>query len=205
MELSSNLNRGLEGETPLDDISGLKPRWVRTVKDLEAVEFENISKAVDKYLGRRPTPLVAPFSLDWIIQVHGEMLSKVWSWAGKLRQKDGYNIGIAAYRIGLELESLSQSVACWKDEGGDVCEQAAMLHHRAVWIHPFHNGNGRWSRLLSQTWEYQQTGSYTEWPEAKIWDGVSAIRSEYIGALREADTGNYEPLILLHARYNQRR
>ena len=34
----------------------------------------------------------------------------------------------------------------------DLSEQAVLLHHRAVQIHPFENGNGRWSRLLANIW-----------------------------------------------------
>ena len=50
-----NLTRGLPGETPLDDISGLKLPWVRTVAALSKVEFTNVGKAIYKYTARKPT------------------------------------------------------------------------------------------------------------------------------------------------------
>jgi len=106
-----NLNRGLIGETPLDDISSLRPRHVQTVVALADVEFLNITKAVNKYLARRPTPRIAPFTREWMVKVHREMLGEVWTWAGKLRQKDGYNVGIEAYRIASEIEQLAQDIA----------------------------------------------------------------------------------------------
>ncbi|KKM65422.1 hypothetical protein LCGC14_1491450 [marine sediment metagenome] len=201
--MTPDLNRGLPGETPLDDISGLKLSWVRTVGQLWEAEFVNVSKVVTRYLSRRPTRRMAPMTREWMIRLHGEMLKDVWSWAGELRRKDGCNVGVQAYRIEMALEELAQRVAFWRAEGGDVVEQAAILHHRAVWIHPFHNGNGRWARLLSQIWQYQRSDGYTAWPEDEIWQGTSTIRNEYIAALTEADEGDFGPLIAMHRLYSE--
>ena len=41
-----------EGATSIDDISGLKIPWVKTIEDLNKVEAENISIAVSQYLLR---------------------------------------------------------------------------------------------------------------------------------------------------------
>ena len=196
-----NLNRGLVGETPIDDVSGLIPRHVRTVSQLNVVENANVGEAIHKYLSRRPTKRMAPFTRRWMLNVHHVMLGKVWSWAGKIRTTDGLNIGIPASSVGPALEQLAQDIDYWAEHGGDVMEQAAYVHHKAASIHPFLNGNGRWARLLGQIWQYRLAGYYTEWPESGIWNGTSPVRPEYIEALQEADRGNLGPLINLQARY----
>lgn len=55
--------KSLPGETPIDDISGLKLRNVRTRRELAVAEAENIAKAVVKYLASRPNRRRAPFTV----------------------------------------------------------------------------------------------------------------------------------------------
>jgi hypothetical protein len=50
-----------------------------------------------------------------------------------------------------QLHDLACDLAYWQKHWPDTLEQAVHLHHRAVQIHPFPNGNGRWSRLLATT------------------------------------------------------
>lgn len=59
----------------------------------------------------------------------------------------------------------------------DVVERAARLHHRAVEIHPFVNGNGRWARTLSNIYLVNQRSPYVAWPEGVIGD-ASEIRRD---------------------------
>ena len=75
-----------------------------------------------------------------------------------------------------------------------------MLHHRAVHIHPFPNGNGRWSRMLASIWLWLHDHPPTHWPEETL--GVESVaRSECLAAIRAADDGDYGPLIELHRRH----
>ena len=76
----------------------------------------------------------------------------------------------------------------------------AVLHHRAVEIHPFVNGNGRWGRMLTNIWLALRDNSYVAWPEETI-GAESPIRGDYIRALRQADAGDIEPLLKMHRRY----
>ena len=195
-----DLNRGLPGETPITDISGLIPKHVRTVRDLGLVEIGNTVEAIAKYLSRKPTRRMAPFTRKWMLRVHKEMFGEVWSWAGQVRTTE-LNIGVAAYRVVPEMEGLAQDIAGWANHAADPMEQSARIHHRTVQIHPFLNGNGRWARLLGQIWQFQKMGFYAEWPEAQMWEEVSPLRGEYIGALKEADRGNLEPLLDLQQRF----
>jgi fido (protein-threonine AMPylation protein) len=100
-------------------------------------------------------------------------------------------------RLGFLLGDLK----CWSTYGTPMHEQAAMLHHRAVVIHPFENGNGRWSRLMANIGLHLNQAPLIDWPNQIIGKKDSAIRLEYLGTLAEADNGNMEPLLSLQKRF----
>ncbi len=190
----------VSGETPIDDISGLKPRGVTTRAQLNDVEARNIRKAVMKYLVIKPTRRQAPFTLDWCYKLHRQMFGDVWRWAGQKRATE-LNLGVPVHQIDLGLKALMDDLAYWrKAREMDIIEQATRLHHRAVVLHPFLSGNGRWSRLLANIFLKQAAGKITLWPEETV-GSSSVIRDEYLAAVRGADKGNYEPLVALHRRY----
>ena len=135
-----------------------------------------------------------------MLRLHREMLGKVWRWAGKIRRAE-LNLGIDWHLIMEQLENLARDAACWLDSNArDLIEEATIMHHRAVWIHPFMGGNGRWSRLLAEIWLRRNEHPGIAWPEAGLSEGQSPIRDEYIDALHEADKGDVDPLIALHRR-----
>jgi Fic family protein len=84
-----------------------------------------------------------------------------------------------------------------------LLEQSARLHYRAVWIHPFWNGNGRWARLLANIWLGRHKNPLILWPESIGQE--SPIRNDYLRALNAADDGEFDPLLALHSRYADRR
>src|SRR5271170_3484606 len=83
----------IPGETPIDDVSGLKVKGITLRKELNVVEAENIRKAVVKYLASKPTRGSARFDLVWAMKLHREMFGDVWNWAGKPRTCN-LNLGI---------------------------------------------------------------------------------------------------------------
>ena len=188
----------LDGETPID-ISHVKVKGVGSRRQLNEFEAANILSAVTRYLSGRPTRRMAPFTLRWVKRLHREMFGDVWTWAGKFRRED-LNSGITWYQIETSLENLLEDLKEWTGSGLDIVEQAAMLHHSAVQIHPFPNGNGRWARMLANILLKQNGHSPIQWPEDLI-GSESAIRSEYLDAIRAADQGDSEPLVSLHRRY----
>jgi Fic family protein len=130
------------------------------------------------------------------------MFGDVWKWAGKPREKNvsmGTAQGSPPQQIELLMTELLACLPYW--EGTPLVEQAAMLHHRAVLIHPFNNGNGRWSRLLANIWLRLHKQPYPRWPEEDIGGGESPIRKEYIRAIEAADQGEYGALMGLHVKY----
>lgn len=138
----------LPGETPFDP-SGLRfpyKKWVKTRAQLARVEAENIRKATLKYMTGKLTRRRASFDASWMLHLHGEMLGNVWEWAGRSRQAD-CQFGVPWSQIQAKLYETALDLEVWP-EHMDWLEQATSLHLRAVWIHPFPDGNGRWARLL---------------------------------------------------------
>jgi Fic-DOC domain mobile mystery protein B len=187
-------------ETPID-ISGLKLKGIGSRSALNRFEAENIRKAVVKYLAVKPGRRTAPFTLNWAMRLHKEMFGEVWRWAGKFR-KENLIIGSEWHQVPLRVQSLLDDLLFWESHEPSTLVQAVRLHHRAVQIHPFLNGNGRWARLLSNIWLIRHDHSVTEWPEHTI-GNRSVIRDEYIAAIKSADDGVEEPLIELHSRYTR--
>lgn len=76
--------------------------------------------------------------------------------------------------------------------GQDHLDCLAFAHHEFIRIHPFNNGNGRMGRILMNIialkFGYQPLQLYHR-------EGES--RTVYINAMKVADRGNFEPLILL--------
>ncbi|MEI7668618.1 MAG: mobile mystery protein B [Pseudomonadota bacterium] len=191
--------REIEGATPIHDASGLKIK-ITSLEQLYDAEAQNIAKAMLKYLAGKPSRRSASFDVSWSLKLHREMFYDVWKWAGQIRTSN-LNMGVSVYQIQEELLKLFADLKCWQDTGMDLLEQAVRLHHRAVSIHPFVNGNGRWSRMLGNIWLKQNNNSPTLWPAEM--NRESSIRLDYIKAVREADKGNITPLLEMHRKFEQ--
>ncbi len=189
----------IDDATPLDDVSGLKLPKDRSysLKEIYEKEAQNIAKATIRYLSAPPSKKEAPFTYIWMMDLHEEMFGDVWDWAGKLRKIE-LSIGIKAYLVPMELKNLCDDIAYWdKNKTYDVFETAARIHHRAVQIHPFQNGNGRWSRMLANIYLRQHGKMPVRWQEDLL-AKENPKRSEYIAALKKADDRDYEDLIEMH-------
>ncbi len=106
----------IKGATYNDDISGLKLDTSKqyTIQEIYLYEAKNITKATLKYLAAKPDKKTAPFSFEWLLQLHSEMFGDVWDWAGKLRQVE-LSIGVKAYLVSTELKKLVDDLAFWEE------------------------------------------------------------------------------------------
>lgn len=191
----------MEGETPLDDLSGLTVKIPNiSRRQLNEAEAENIAKATFKYLVKSGGVQRLEFTPEVMAKIHKEMFSDVWLWAGQYRTTKT-NIGSAPSAIYQDLIILSQDLKSWDDFQIDILEQSVRLHHRAVQIHPFLNGNGRWSRMLGNLWLKKHKSPLVYWPSDV--EVLTKVRKEYLKALKEADDMNYAPLVELHKRYQK--
>ena len=189
----------IDDATPLDDISGLKLPNDKsyTLKEIYVYEANNIALATLKYLSAPPAKTLAPFSYEWMQQLHYNMFGNVWDWAGKFRKVE-LSIGIKAYLVPVSLKELVDDIIFWnKHKTFDIYETATRIHHRAVQIHPFQNGNGRWSRMLANIYLRQNGSMPVKWQEDLL-SKENPKRDRYISALKNADNGDYTKLIKLH-------
>jgi len=191
--------KSIDDATPLDDISGLKlPNdKLYSLKEIYMHEANNIALATLKYLSAPPSKKIAPFSYEWLLQLHYDMFGNVWDWAGKFRKVE-LSIGIKAYLVPTTLNELANDIAYWdKHKTFDIYETATRIHHRAVQIHPFQNGNGRWSRMLANIYLRQNGSMPVKWQEDLL-SSENPKRDEYIKSLKMADDGDYKILIEMH-------
>jgi len=182
--------------TYVDDISGLKLDTSKqyTMNEIYLYEAKNITKATLKYLSAIPDKKLAPFSYEWFMTLHADMFGDVWDWAGKFRHVE-LSIGIKAYLVSTEIKKLVDDLEFWHEHKSfEVVEIASRLHHRAVHIHPFLNGNGRWSRMLANIYLKQNGLQPTKWNE-NLLSKENLHRDDYIKALKRADEGDYSVLI----------
>jgi len=183
-----------EGATPLDpdEAAGLRLTHITTREELNVFEAENIRVGVEwAWRSRAKDILNEPY----IRKMHQKMFGDVWKWAGAFR-KSGKNIGVSRERIGIELHKLCDDVKCWiEHKTFPVDEIAARFHHRLVWIHPFANGNGRHARVMTDLLlEKKLDAMRFSWGSEEI-EEANECRKRYIKALREADNGDYLPLL----------
>ncbi len=195
----SHLLEPIDDETPIDP-SGLLDRTIKTRSQLNQVEAENIRRATVKYLAAQPSARSAPFTYPWAVQVHRELFGDVWTWAGQIRAED-LNLGVPWQNVISQLEGLFLDIGQWQSSDALLLEQTVTIHYRAVAIHPFYGGNGRWSRFLANVWLKRHGKQVIEWPEAEVGRSASSIRSEYIAAIKSADRHDFGPLMQLHERY----
>ncbi len=189
----------IDDATPLDDISGLKLSKSKTytLREIYDEEALNIANATMKYLSAPPSKKEAPYTYEWLLKLHEEMFGNVWDWAGKLRQSE-LSIGVKAYLVSTELKKLVDDIVYWYNHKTyDATETAARIHHRAVQIHPFQNGNGRWSRMLANIYLRQNGLMPVKWQEDAL-AKENPKRADYIKALKLADNGDYSLLIEMH-------
>lgn len=183
-----------EGATPIGDCSGLIPVWVHHVNDLNRVEAENILNGQRKYLQGRISDPPTWFQVKELKAIHRSMFGTVWEWAGVYR-KSITSIGINPSLIPTQLAELCLEVSSWSQHPVELTfvEMAARVHHRLVFIHPFENGNGRFSRLIADRFLLAFKCQHPVWPSHLNQEGV--VRKDYIKTLKSADKGDYAPLV----------
>lgn len=178
--------------TPIaaEERDGLIPTHISLRKELNELEQRNIAAAMLWAFARRRRLLEEPF----LRSLHRRMFNDVWRWAGRYRTTER-NLGIEAYRIQPELHQILGDTRYWIEHGtysGD--EIAVRLHHRLVLVHPFPNGNGRWSRLMGDLLVTRLGRDRFTWGAANL-QAHGDVRRAYIDALRAADTHDIGPLV----------
>ena len=135
-----------EGATPLtpEEREGLIPSHVTLRSELNELEQQNILEADAWASLRRRDPVNEPFGRN----LHRRMFRDVWRWAGNYRTSDK-SIGVEWPLIQPRLYEVLEQTRYWIENKTLLPDEIAVrFHHALVFVHPFPNGNGRWSRLM---------------------------------------------------------
>jgi Fic-DOC domain mobile mystery protein B len=181
------------GATPLDadEVAALVPTSISTQEELNAFEQANILDAETWALGRKRADVL---NEKFVRDLHRRMFKQVWKWAGRYRKSDK-NIGIPWPQIPVKLVELCSDVRYWiehRTHGWD--ELAARFHHRLVSVHPFPNGNGRHSRLMTDVLLFNNDQKIFTWGSTNL-VAPGQAREKYIAALKAADARDLGPLV----------
>jgi len=190
--VSDPLDEPDDDATPLtpEEREGLIPSHITTRGQLNELEEQNIAEAIASVFARRRDPLTDSFSRN----LHRRMFDKVWKWAGKYRTSKK-NIGPNHWEVQPKLVGVFDNVRYWIEHKTYPPDEIAIRFHRdIVWIHPFPNGNGRWSRLMADMLCVFLGGDKFTWGGSTLRDH-DETRRLYIDALRVADNHDYTALI----------
>jgi Fic-DOC domain mobile mystery protein B len=186
-----------EGQTPIDDDEreGLLIHTIANRRELDEFEQLNIEAAMEWTLKKK-------FSTESILteyfvkELHKKMFGRTWNWAGKFRTSNK-NLGVDKMLIREELKKLFDDCTYWiAYQIFPPDEIAVRFSHRIVSVHPFPNGNGRHSRLMADVLvAHGFDRPFFTWGSATLVQPGEA-RKRYLSALKDADGGNYGPLVL---------
>jgi Fic-DOC domain mobile mystery protein B len=181
-----------EGATPLspEEREGLVPSHVTLRRELNELEQQNILEADTWAFARRRDPMDEQFGRG----LHARMFCNVWEWAGTYRRTNK-NIGVDRELIHVRLYEALDNYRYWiEHKTFAVDEIAARFHHALVLIHPFPNGNGRWSRLMADILVVRLGRPRFTWGGRSL-DTPSETRKAYIATLKAADRHDYSHLM----------
>jgi len=171
---------------------------VLTRDELNRAEAENISQAMTwLFLSQRRLRPESVTREAWLQRLHWRMYNQVWAWAGKYRTTDR-NLGVPYWQIRMDMHDVQADGQAWLADtsaarfSNDEC--AIRFGYRLVVIHPFPNGNGRWSRLVSDALTVALGEPRFTWGGASLTE-TGQLRRSYITALQTAETAkDFGPL-----------
>lgn len=181
-----------EANTPLEaeERDQLIPSYITLRRELNEAEQINIANAAKWLAARKRDVLDEKF----LRTLHARMFGDVWKWAGEYR-KTARNIGVDAWRIPMDVAQAIDDAKFWVANGTYPPDEIAVrFSHRLVAIHPFPNGNGRFSRMVGDLLAQQLGQPRFSWGSANLVD-PNQTRQDYVAALRAADVHDFDALI----------
>ena len=152
-----------DGQTPLPSElrKGLKPKNIQTIGDLDEYEESNISDGL-RWLMKQRTSVTDKYF--WF-KLHKRLFGQVWNWAGEARTHQLHNPDFTEpYLIQAELQTLENHLKFWMtNKTYPKKEILTRFHEKLLTIHPFTNGNGRFSRILCEKLSEQLTIQKPTW------------------------------------------
>ena len=179
--------------TPLspEERRGLLATHIALRGELNELEQQNILTAMTWAWS---SPQRDPTQEDFGQRLHKRMFGKVWRWAGDYRDSDK-NIGAPFRQVPIDMRQVYDNVRAWIEYGSyDPDELAVRFHHALVFVHPFPNGNGRWSRFMSDLLIVRLGGKAFTWGKSDL-RSAGEVRAAYIAALKAADHHDFAALL----------
>lgn len=134
-------------------------------------------------------------STTLLLDLHKTAFGEIYEWAGVWRKKDlqvGSYVPPKFYDVPrLMGEFIYEMNKYWLPVKGeeDLVKLLAWAHHRMVHIHPFINGNGRSSRLLTDLLAYMHG-----YQSVQLYHRDGEGRKKYLQAIKLADTHDFSDL-----------
>ena len=181
-----------DANTPLtgEEREQIIPSYITMRHELNEAEQVNIGQAL-RWVTIRKRDIL---DQEFLSQLHKRMFGDVWRWAGQYRTTPR-NIGVDAYRIPMDLRQLVDDARYWVEhETYPPDEIAIRFSHRLVAIHPFPNGNGRFSRMVGDMLAVQLGSTPFTWGSVGLVN-ASETRAAYVAALKAADRHDIGPLL----------
>ncbi|MFZ3326688.1 MAG: mobile mystery protein B [Methylocella sp.] len=181
-----------EDATPLtpEEREGLIPSHVTLRSELNELEQQNILEADAWASFRRRDPVKEPFGRN----LHRRMFGDVWRWAGTYRTSNK-NLGVERSLIQTRLYEAFDQARYWVEHKTYPPDEIAVrFHHALVFIHPFPNGNGRWSRLMADILVVKLGQKRFTWGRSAL-RAAGETRNAYIAALKAADNHDLAALL----------
>ena len=182
-----------DGNTPLtaEERLGLIPSYITLRQELNEIEQINITEG-ERWAFARPRDILDE---GFLRELHRRMFGQVWKWAGGYSRENNRRIGSDSFMIAMDLRGLLGDARYWMDNGTYSPDKIALrFHHRLTQIHPFPNGNGRFSRLAADLLVARMREPRFTWGRTNLIEPGEA-RRRYIDALRAADGHYIEPLL----------
>ena len=173
-----------------EERDGLIPTHVTNRSELNELEQKNIAQA-DGWAFLRKRNVLDEIFLKGL---HRRMFKNVWRWSGDYRKTEK-NLGVLPHLIQPGVyQIIGDMRVAFQHKAFEPDELALRLSHRLVSVHPFANGNGRWSRLVGDLMIVKQGGKRFSWGSTDLLaDGKD--RDKYIQSLKAADNHDYKPLV----------
>jgi Fic-DOC domain mobile mystery protein B len=176
---------------PPEKRDGLIPSHVTLRRELNELEQENILAASIWAHGRRHNPVSESFAR----KLHRRMFRNVWRRAGQYRTSDT-NLGVDRTLIHPRLYEVFNNTSFWVEAKTFPADEIAIrFHHALVFVHPFPDGNGRWSRLMADVLAVRLGQPRFTWGGGADLQDAGATRDKYIAALQAADNHDFAPLL----------
>lgn len=180
-------------------------RGITSSAEMDAAEANALVEAMDRLV--RSYDEEHRFAANDICEFHRIWLGGIYAWAGEYRQVNvskGDFMFAAAGRIPalmaeFERDVLSRCTPCRFSTREEVVHALAEVHVELVLIHPFREGNGRISRVLSTLMALQAGLPFLDFSP------ISGERKEsYFAAVRTGLGRNYRPMEKIFAEVIER-